>query len=158
MGSRCTAAGQPIRKLLAGSAREYQVRYTIDKSTHTVKVLNIPANPWRTLKSRAGLGLAITAANHPDGGAMLTLNLPASAIPTPRPITTLSWTVITYGGALSAILTVQPEQHDPACAITQDYECQPRSSSPRRCTRMRLVEPTVPGGYPAKITTRSPGW
>src|SRR5690606_36623824 len=32
------------------------------------------------------------------------------------------------------------------------------SSSPRRWTRTRLVEPTVPGGAPATITTRAPGW
>ena len=35
---------------------------------------------------------------------------------------------------------------------------QPRSSSPNRCTRIKLVEPAVPGGEPATITTRSPLW
>ena len=31
------------------------------------------------------------------------------------------------------------------------------SSSPRRCTRIRLVDPDAPGGDPATITTTSPG-
>ena len=30
------------------------------------------------------------------------------------------------------------------------------SSSPRRCTRIRFVEPDVPGGEPATMTTMSP--
>lgn len=49
--------------------------------------------------------------------------------------------------------TLSDAQFGPALADRHAW-----SSSPRRCTRIRLVDPTVPGGEPATTTTRSPVW
>ena len=47
--------------------------------------------------------------------------------------------------------------HD--CCVVRPFGLGPGqawSSSPSRCTRMRFVDPEVPGGEPATITTMSP--